>query len=388
MNSRTKIGLYAYRFLSDLTPIYALYPLLFQSRGIPDAWISVLFMVLAFSTLFLEVPTGLFADRVDRRIVLVLSGMSKAFGFLLWLVWPNPVGFTLGLMAWGLGTSLESGCWQAFIYDELAAQQKTGEFRSLLGRLLGTSFIATLVSSLMGFVIFQYTHNYSMILAVSICALIGAGCVAFTFPKARVREKTTPSTLRQHIAEAVGIWNRVVHVRWIIISAALLGGIKGSLDEYHGLLLSEKGIPTAAVPLFYAGFTLMGAIVFFFLAQNRRPAKAVRLIWLVAGVGFLIGSVMWLPTPFAICALILMNFFDSVFRLDNEALLQSTIDSDATRATITSVSSFSQQLVALLVFGASALLLNKFPFTALYLVGGGVLLATALFEWRNARRQK
>lgn len=388
MNSRMKIGLYAYRFLSDFTPIYALYPLLFQSHGIPDAWISVLFMVLAFSTLFLEVPTGLLADRVDRRTVLLLSGLAKALGFFVWLIWPNPIGFTLGLIAWGLGTSLESGCWQAFIYDELAAQNNTGEFRSLLGRLLGTSFIATLLSSLAGSAIFHYSQAYPTILVISICALLGAAGIAFSFPRARPKEKTTPSTLRQHIAEAVGIWNRVVHVRWIIVSAAVLGGIKGSLDEYHGLLLTEKGIPTAIVPLFYAGFTLMGAIVFFFLSRHRRPPKAVRLIWLVVGVGILLCSVMWLPIPFAICALILMNFFDSVFRLDNEALLQSTIDSDATRATITSVSSFSQQLVALVVFGVSALLLQYFSFTALYLVGGALLIVTAFSEWRQARSRK
>lgn len=385
MTTRTKTGFYLYRFLSDFTPIYALYPIFFKSMGLGEALISALFMTLALSTLVLELPTGIIADKVDRRVILAFSAVAKALGFLIWLLWPHPIGLVIGMILWGLGMSFESGCWQAFIYDELTSQKKEHEFSGLLASMLGTSFAAVLLSSLAGAVIFHYHQNYFLIILTSVIALCLAGLIPAIFPKAAPKDTVAPASIKTHLAEALRAWRISPSARWIILSAALLGGIKASLDEYHGLYLSEKLISTSLIPLFYAGFTFMGMMVFFALSRKTKKAKESDLAFLMGGVGLLLFSVVCLPIWIAVVMLFIMNALDSLFRVDNESLLQSAITSSAIRATITSAASFSQQLISLLVFGASGLIVTYLPLSWLYVLGGVILFSAALYKIKTVK---
>lgn len=378
MTTRIKAGFYLYRFLTDFTPIYVLYPIFFKSIGLEEALISVLFMTLTLSMLVSELPSGVIADKIDRRIVLAFSAITKALGFLIWLLWPHPIGFAAGMILWGLGTSFESGCWQAFIYDELASQKKEHEFNRLLASMFGVSFAAVLLSSLAGAVIFYFHQNYFLIILTSVVASCLAGIIPIIFPKATPDKTVAPLSFKKHLTEALRVWRLRPSARWIILSAAILGGVKGSLDEYHGLYLSEKLIDTSLIPVFYAGFMSVGMVVFFILSSKTRTTTISHLTFFMVGIGFLLFSVAFLPTWAAIISLLILNAFDSVFRVDNESLLQASIISNSMRATITSTVSFSQQVVSLLVFGASSFIAAHSPLRLLYILGGTVLVGVAL----------
>jgi len=66
------------------------------------------------------VPSGAWADVVDRRRLLVLSAVLLAAAFVVWTLVPGYAGFAIGFALWGLSSAIESGTFESLLYDELA----------------------------------------------------------------------------------------------------------------------------------------------------------------------------------------------------------------------------------------------------------------------------
>ena len=124
------LGYYATR---DLIPLYAIYSLLFADHGLSVGQISSLFVIWSVVSFVFEVPSGAWADTVDRRLLLVLSGSIYAAGFSAWMLWPTYVGFALGFVSWGLSSAIMSGTFEALLYDELTAQGRPGSYAQIKG---------------------------------------------------------------------------------------------------------------------------------------------------------------------------------------------------------------------------------------------------------------
>ena len=95
----------------------------------------------------LEVPSGAWADTVDRRWLLILSGIVYAAAFAFWIVWPTYLGFAIGFVLWGASSALMSGTFEALVYDELdpAGLQRLVPPPDRLRRL--GSMVATLLAT-------------------------------------------------------------------------------------------------------------------------------------------------------------------------------------------------------------------------------------------------
>ena len=75
-----------FSFLSELAPIYPAYMILFRERGYDFLELSLLFVVWELSVVVLELPSGILADRWDKRKVLAVGMLLKALGFCAWLL--------------------------------------------------------------------------------------------------------------------------------------------------------------------------------------------------------------------------------------------------------------------------------------------------------------
>ena len=107
---------------------------------------SSLFVIWSVTSFLLEVPSGAWADIVDRRTLLVLSGPIYAAGFAVWTVWPTYAGFAIGFVLWGLSSALMSGTFEALLYDSLAARGATDSYAGLLGRANSAATAASVVA--------------------------------------------------------------------------------------------------------------------------------------------------------------------------------------------------------------------------------------------------
>ncbi len=61
------------QLFKDLMPIYPLYLLYFENKGMSVQQISALLAIWSVSVVLLEVPSGVMADRLSRRRLIIMG---------------------------------------------------------------------------------------------------------------------------------------------------------------------------------------------------------------------------------------------------------------------------------------------------------------------------
>ena len=112
-----------------------------------DAQISTLFIIWSVTSFVLEVPSGAWADTVDRRRLLVLSAVIYAAGFASWLALPGYAGFALGFVLWGVSGSIMSGTFESLLYDELVVRGREDDYPGLIGLAQSSALVANLLAA-------------------------------------------------------------------------------------------------------------------------------------------------------------------------------------------------------------------------------------------------
>ena len=74
------VRLYAFTALQESMVIYPFYAVMFVDHGLTAPEISVLFAAWAGIVLLLEVPSGVLADRLSRRMILCAAQWIRAAG--------------------------------------------------------------------------------------------------------------------------------------------------------------------------------------------------------------------------------------------------------------------------------------------------------------------
>jgi DHA3 family tetracycline resistance protein-like MFS transporter len=87
---------------------------------IQNAHLDALQLVLVGTTLELsaflfEVPTGVLADTVSRRLSVIIGTALIGVGLLVWGAWPLFATILVGQVLWGIGATFTSGATQAWI---------------------------------------------------------------------------------------------------------------------------------------------------------------------------------------------------------------------------------------------------------------------------------
>ncbi len=112
--------------------------------------ISSLLIIWSTASFLFEVPSGAWADLVDRRRLLLLSAAVYAAGFASWTVWTTYAGFAVGFVLWGISSALMSGTFEAFLYDELVATGTEASYTRLIGWAYAAAMVATTVGIAIG----------------------------------------------------------------------------------------------------------------------------------------------------------------------------------------------------------------------------------------------
>lgn len=316
-----------------------------------------MFVVWSVTTFVLEVPSGAWADIVDRRLLLVLSAAIYATAFAVWIVWPTFLGFALGFVLWGLSSALMSGTFEALLYDELVARGAEQGYARIIGFANAAAMSANLVATALAAPLFAW-GGYAAVAWVSVAVALIHGLLAWSLPSAPKTETADEtagadgerpfiaryaSTLRSGIRESV----TNPPVRHLLVIVAVLYGLT-AFDEYFAVVAREAGASTSDVPLLMA-ITVAGQVAGTALGgrtvgMSRRTAT---LVVAAAGAFIAAGALSGHPAGFVAIGIGYGLVENTV--VVSDAKLQHSISGSA-RATVTSVSGFSSEVVAVAVF--------------------------------------
>jgi hypothetical protein len=377
-----------YHASRDLVPLYGVYALLFGAHGVSGPSISALFVIWSVTGFLCEVPSGAWADTVDRRLLLVVSALLYAMGFSCWLLWPVFAGFAAGFVLWGLSGALMSGTFESLLWSEMAARNVSVLYPRLVGWAHSAATTANLVATLSASVLFDL-GGFALVGWASVGIALVQAVLALTLPVSSLarRPSSTASPghylvmLRSGVREA----SASMDVRRAILLAAGLVGLT-AYDEYFPLVARGHGVPVGVVPTLVA-VTVLGQAIGTALAGRSTRSSPRRLAAGVAAGGVLV-SAGALVTPYAGFPLIAVGYG----LLNNrmivaEARLQEVIGGPA-RATVTSVHGLLTEVVALAVYGAFALGSSALGFPDLVALLGIPVLAIGWAAWRWLPRQR
>ncbi len=376
--------MYALVALRDAIPLYPVYPVLFADHGLSTAAISALYILWSSTGIVLQLPTGVLADHVSRRLLLVIAGFLRVVGFGAWIVVPSFAGFAVGFVLWGLSSALQDGTFEALVYDELAAADATGAYGRLTARSGTGGLIASAVATALAVPLF-HIGGFELVGWVSVAVCAVEGFVSLSLPaQPRVAEASEGGfrpyveTLRTGIVEAA----TRPSVRGVVLLVALLPGLT-AIDEYVPLVGRDYHVPTSVVPVFLLVITLTAAIGNW--AAGRWWSLRGSRVAATLAIGAAALAVSGLTDHAAGFTGVAVAFGVVQFGITGAEIRLQHVITGRARATVTSVAGVGADVFAIIVFAASAAIAQWLPVTGLLATFAVPLFVLAVFTPRWLR---
>jgi hypothetical protein len=376
--------LYGYAFLAECVPLYPVYALLFADAGVSPAGISALFAVWSATSFLAEVPAGVWADKVSRRLLVTLSPALEAAGYGLWVAYPVFWSFLGGFVLLGVGGALRSGALEALVYGALDSRGVAAAFPRLIGRAQGAGGLAELVATVTAGPLFV-AGGYRLIGLVSVAALAACVAAARLLPADPRRGPTADGdpgdTAGGPAALARAAVTELRGSGAALRAAALSVGLTAvaALDEYLPLLARGTGVSRSEVPWLVGSVSAACAVGGWAAGSGGRLTGPLLA---VAGVALAAGTGSGAPLGFAGVAVTFGIVYWALARA--EAGLQGGV-TDRARATVGSFVGAAREVAALAAFGAYAAGSSWLP--ARWMFAGAALpcLLLAALAWRTAK---
>ncbi|MGA4687140.1 MFS transporter [Micromonospora sp. AB353] len=372
---RLAATLYGYAFLTDLVLLYPLYVLLFADTGLSVGQISSLFVLWAAAGIVLEVPSGVWADAVSRRLLLCLAPLLAAAGFALWVLLPSYPEFAVGFLLWGAGGALRSGALEALVFTELERLGAADRYARLIGRTRTAEVLGAVGSGVLAGPVYAL-GGYLAVGAASVATCLLAAAIAARFPEHRRPPSAPvpggePDGPRASAAPGEGpgddepgwldslrLGLREVRadrrVRAAVLLVAAVTAIWGGLDEYTGLLAADTGMAEVGVPLLlllvWAGMTVGGLLA---PLGERLSHRGYAGLLVFAAAATAAGALLRHPAGFVLLAAAFAAFQLATVLAD--VRLQARITGSA-RATVTSLAGMTTDLTIVAFYAGYGLL--------------------------------
>lgn len=363
----SKLGIY--RFFDDFVIIYALYTLMFQNNGLKVGEISILLAIWSITSFLLEIPSGVLADKYNRRNILIFAQGFRIAGFMLWLLFPTFWGFLFGFIFWGIKSACTSGTLDAYLYDGLRAEGKEQSYSKVLGRLKGLSFVAILLSS--GLASALFFLGYKFIMLLSIASLVISMIALTSIKSCKISESTKEVKYLSLLTEGVSnVLRNSKLLILVMISSVLVGAM--AVDEYFALYIREVNIPISLVGYLFASYSLVQMLASFIAYKYESNELLLPIFTIFSLIIFIVG---FASSYLGVVLFMLLAFIASMGQVLSSSAIQSNSQSHV-RATVSSVSSFLAEIFAFIVFIVFILLPSGEIRQGLVIYGGGVLILT------------
>lgn len=381
---------------------FACYRTLASVYQVETARLDALQLVLVGTALetavfLFEVPTGVVADSVSRRLSVVVGMLLIGLGFLLegWVPRFGPI--LLAQLVWGVGSTFESGAVDAWISDEIGEAAAADAFLRGTQVAQGAGLVGIGVAALLG------AHSLAWPLrAGGIGFVLLAGVLALTMTergfRPQRREAGRPfAGLRRTLADGFALVGRRPLVRWILVLAVLGGAASEVFDRLWQARVLQFPLPlgerlgAAGVFGVVAAVSMVASIAVAEVVRRRvdgtshaavaRALMGLTAVLMVAVVAFGVAGDALTALAFYLAAVLVRRVHAPLFR--------AWLNQSAERATRATLFSFANQMDALgqITGGPLLGLLALRAGMAWAFAACGALLFPALLIYRRSLRR-
>lgn len=370
--------------------LFAPYMLHFATavRGLSLAEYGALKGAYYFAVTLLEIPTGVFADRIGRRAALLLGALASAAGCVAAARARSLAGFALSDLCFGLGTALMGGADSALVYDALAAEKRENEYpRAEAWALASWMGITAIGMPLADLFLVRDDDPVGAYWASAMAMALAAPC-ALAMREAPRSVHALPATAREITRDAL---RDIVGVPGLSRLIAYSMGVFVLLRAASQTLFNPT-LAALSVPVNRWGFVLALANVAGGLAALG-SARALRglgertcLIAMPAVMVAMYGGLALAASPWAAGFFVVQGGVFGAYPVVVRTLLNHLVPRPERRATVLSVESTAARLYAGIVLAGTGFALGALPLpvTLLGTAAAGCLPFVAM-PWMRQR---
>lgn len=262
---------YALSIFMNLDVQRSLFVLYLLQLGITQGEIGALQSFLFFSSVALEIPSGLLADRYGRKYSLILGFLGLFISGIGFLLFSDFIPFAIIFCLFGASIAMGSGADRALLYDNLLAEHRTDEYPRILSRARAIGAVSLGLSMLLGGVLQDAVSWNSVYIFFAISKLIGAVVVTF-IPEMKLPSITLNSSQKSGVRnEAEGILTSLIgffcskngaFLIPLFIGYALFELSTVPLFIYGQPFFSMQGLEVPLIAGIYAAVEALSAVMF------------------------------------------------------------------------------------------------------------------------------
>jgi MFS family permease len=377
---------YAFRLLATSYLFVPIFMLFQADRGLSFFERLALGGIYSAVIILVEVPTGVFADRLGRRRSMMWGAITMVVSCLLAARATDFLHFVIAESLAALSMALVSGADSAYLYDLLVAHDRAHEYprresTASAWHLLGSAFAFVGGGAL---ALVHLALPYLATAGVAALAAVVACLLEEDTDDGPVRVRT--NWFQQTFAAIVEV-TRNGKLAWLVgYSAVVFALLRATIYVYQPYL-KERGLGTFEIGLLFAGVNFVAAGVAQRTYQLRASFGEERLLWAllaVLGISF-VGLASAGAGPWMLVLLLVQAIASGIYSPLTKPLLNREIRSE-NRAAVLSVESMGRRFA----IGLFAPFVGLYGQTDVMLlcgavgIGGLVILAFARLRLRAA----
>ena len=274
------------------TPLFLpILTLFWQENGLDLFDIYVLQGLFAVAVVFLEVPTGMIADRIGKRISLLLGTATLCFGMVVYALGSSFAVFLMAEIIFALGIALISGADSALLYDTLHALGRQDEYAAIEGRARSWQMLSFALSNILGGIVGSYDYRAAIWLSTLgplIALWLALGFVEVqTADKKKAPESSWKAAWASYLGLLKDAWKFVRKhqlVRWYILVLSVLTGTGTWLLWLMQPYMKASKLPIWAFGIAFAIFNFSAAFFSRFAGKLQVYLKDRSLAALLFGL--------------------------------------------------------------------------------------------------------
>ncbi len=258
-----------YGFLKNLRFFEPFFVLYFMSKGISFLQIGILYSIREIAINIFEIPSGIIADSLGRRVTLASSFLIYIIAFVIFYLYSSFLLFIIAMLFYALGDAIRSGINKAMIVDYLKRTDQIKFKVEYYGHTRSTSQFGSAISSLAGGVLLFYHNNLDSIFLFSIVPYILDFFNVLTYPKyldKSFKEKLSTKHNIKFISKSFVLSLKNKSLLHSLINSSIYSGYYKALKDFIQPFLKSLII---SIP------------IFLFLSNDEKTALFLAIIYFI-----------------------------------------------------------------------------------------------------------
>ncbi len=298
---------YLFRVLNSLNFVSPIFVLFLQDNGLSMTQVMILQAIYTAVIMLFTVPSGVLADKIGRKKVLVCSTLLYALGWFIYGSSYTFMGFLTAEIILAFSSAAMTSSSSPFFYDSLKEIKKEQQFKRLFGNVVSINNLVWGFAALIGGYLATYSLRMPFYVSVAFAGV--SFILSLTLTETAVYKRTDVKYL-VHLKDALYFSARHPKVRLFMAYAALLYSI-----GFVAYMLYQPYLETIKISLSYFGLvyfalsltTALGS-KWAYKIETKLGEKKTLIIILLATLLSLLGMAFQAPITGVILPLIIAFF--------------------------------------------------------------------------------